>query len=110
MKTYDTLSTDLQALISKPKNEKDLKNISLIITGNVETSRGICWTADLKIDGKTVATVENEGNGGCNRYSPKNKSLYSELVETAKLAYPKNPEPLDTLVAYLDVMSSFEGL
>ena len=106
MKTYDTLSPFMQEFISKPKNETDLANLSLVITGTVETSRGICWTANLKVNGKTFAKVENEGNGGCNHYYSKNKSLYLELIEIAKLAYPNDPEPLDSLVAYLDVVSN----
>ena len=106
MLTYAKLSPAMKTLISKPKNEKALAGYSLGISESMEHSRGVSWTGVIKLNGVVIADVENHGDGGSNIYQPIIKDEYDKLIKLAEKAYPNNYEKLDTLVAYLDVITN----
>jgi hypothetical protein len=60
-----------------------LKNVKFSEFASQETN---CFEATVYIDGKRAGTVSNDGQGGCNRYSP--NTLYATLNEYAETLPP----------------------
>lgn len=64
----------------------------------LETSRGIAWTADLFLDGEKVGTIENDGNGGQTRWHSMSgghvthQSLRAKLEEASEGLCDFEPE------------------
>lgn len=67
-----------------------LKNVTFSEFASHETN---CFEATVYIDGKRAGTVSNDGQGGCNRYSP--NTLYAALAEYAETLPPIVPKYLD---------------
>lgn len=65
---------------------------------SMRTSNGVAWSADLCFRGLQVATVENQGNGGCTTFRWSTDALGVEAKKN-----------LDALVATLPPVT-FEGL
>lgn len=93
----------------RPANENDptLLSYGVFNMEELATSRGVAWTAVITRNGKKVGTVENMGDGGCNKY------LFIDQVErdlfftTALLTYSGvehfEGEEEDILCAWLDI-------
>lgn len=56
------------------------------------------FNSTLLADGKEVAKVDNDGNGGCNRYYWSDKAAETEFNVQAKAKHPEDYEPDDTLI------------
>lgn len=70
----------------------ELKNIEIFESGSQETT---CFTADLWIDGKKAATVENSGNGGANLCRFYDQQLHRQFEEYCR-SLPSDYEwPMD---------------
>ena len=107
------LNNDVWSNWCVPTNLTPLKPYALVIVHSRNHRRGNHWEAKLYKDGKPIIFVENEGNGGCNRYyGLKKDEFYSpfekEFEKAAKLAYPDEKyasSAKDMAVAFLDLVS-----
>ena len=82
---------------------------SLKITKCIEMRNGIAWVGKIYKNSKPIINVENDGNGGCNFYSPINSTDgWTEIdafVASAKEAFPVSYEAEDCLTGFLDAIS-----
>jgi len=106
MSIYDKVPDDLKYLVEKPATETGLKNYTFELLSQTEHSRGICWVGVLRYKGAKIATVENQGDGGANRYQYGTPDAQKKIEQLAKRAYPKSYEPIDSLIGLLDVVSA----
>lgn len=60
----------------KPEYNFELKNVKYAAFSSEETH---CFTATLYLNGKRFCTVDNDGRGGPNRYTPFNNYTDNEL-------------------------------
>lgn len=108
-----TTSTDNIVDFYRPKNENDptLLSYSLKNMENLELSGGVAWTAVITRNNEPVGTVENEGDGGCNRYSFKDQIERDLFFTTAQLIYGGIPhfegEEEDILCGWLDIKANY---
>jgi hypothetical protein len=106
MSIYDKLPDDVKYLVTKPATETGLKDYTFELLSQTEHSRGICWVGVLLHKGTKMATVENQGDGGANRYQYGTPEARKKIEQLAKRVYPKSYEPIDSLISFLDVAST----
>ena len=100
----------------RPTNSKApmLKRYSMGKIKDLETNRGIAWSGVIVKDGLAVATVSNDGVGGCNDYAWVNKAEESEFIMVARLAYAGKAqfegEEEDILCAWLDIQANYASV
>jgi hypothetical protein len=75
---------------------------SFKITSEMLTTNGCAWTATITYDGMTIV-VENDGNGGCNRYIGKTYGIFEKF---AKAIYPNRWEQVDQLINCIDALTN----
>lgn len=68
---------------------------------HLETANGVAYTCDLLKDGKKVAKVSQEGNGGCNRYYFDDRAEETAYFEHAAEVTGETFEPQDLLTERL---------
>lgn len=61
---------------------------SLASYREIETARGVAWSATIKRNGTQVGVVSNEGCGGCNDYRFTSPAEHEEFAAQAKTLYP----------------------
>jgi hypothetical protein len=103
---YSTLPPSLKLFVTEPAVDDIASQYDFKIIHEMETSRGITWTAEIQRKGITVCRVENYGDGGANRYFHDNLGAYQLFLDDAKRAYPDASEPLDSFVQLIDVVSA----
>lgn len=103
---YSTLPPSLKIFVTEPVVDDIASQYDFKIIHEMETSRGITWTAEIQRKGITCCRVENYGDGGANRYFGEDLSAYQLFLDDAKRAYPDASEPLDSFVQLIDVVSS----
>jgi len=91
-----------------PTRPELLKDYSFIVTSEMEHSGGICWAGQVILDGVIQFGVENRGDGGSNRYKHDRSTVseriaFAEFKRLAEECYPEHIEPMDSLIAYLDI-------
>ncbi len=59
---------------------------------NLETSRGVAWTAKLYADGQHAADVENRGDGGQDFYYWHDRNVMVEFANQAEAYNKANPD------------------
>lgn len=107
------LSTDSIIDFYRPANENDPTLLSYGVEHmkELEHSRGVAWTAKITRNGKVVGTVENEGDGGCNKYLFIDQIERDMFFTTAQLTYAGiehfEGEEEDILCAWLDLKSNY---
>lgn len=93
-----------------PTNLTPLKPYALEMVYSRNHRRGTQWKAKLYKDGKPIMFVENEGDGGGNRYYGIKKDVYrspfeKEFEKATSLAYPDREESKDVAVTFLDLVA-----
>lgn len=89
-----------------PTNPKALEPFVISIENEWITSNGIGWVASVISPSGASFNVENDGNGGCNRYltfDDASKALYSIFQKASREAYPKASEPEDLACLWLEI-------
>lgn len=89
-----------------PTNPKALEPFTISIEDEWETSNGVGWTASVSSPSGATFTVENDGNGGCNRYltfDDASKALWGIFQTASREAYPKAAEPEDLSCLWLEI-------
>jgi len=107
MSIYKKIPNDIKYLVGKPASEAGLKDYTFELISQTEHSGGICWVGVLRYKGVKVATVENQGDGGANRYVFGTPDAQKKIEQLAKRVYPKSYEPIDSLVGLLDIASCY---
>lgn len=99
----------------RPQNENDptLLSYSLKSMEELATSRGVAWTAVITRNSEKVGTVENMGDGGCNKYLFIDKIERDLFFTTAQLIYGGiehfEGEEEDILAAWLDIKANYSS-
>lgn len=108
---YNSIPDDFRTYVREPLDDSHLdgRNYSLRITNEMEHSRGIAWTGEIRCDGKIVAVVENAGDGGCHYYIVVDDRLWEQFADDAQIAYGDSGESKDSLVQFIDVVSYVYG-
>lgn len=110
---YDNLSEEHKSYVQKPDHEDSIGKYSFAIVSEMEHSRGVSWVGVIKDieHGEKVCTVENDGNGGCNRYSSTHPQLMTIFDDSAWFTYMRTYEVdnrsgyRDAFVQLLDILS-----
>jgi len=72
------------------------------------TPRGVAWTAELKVNGKVIATAYHEGRGGCVDYIPTTMTrkewqpIFEALEAEARETLDCEFEALDLLISFAE--------
>lgn len=103
---YSTLPPSLKLFVTEPVVDDIASQYDFKIIHEMETSKGIVWTAEIQRKGITCCRVENYGDGGANHYFRGDLGAYQLFLDDAKRAYPDASEPLDSFVQLIDVVSS----
>jgi hypothetical protein len=89
-----------------PQDTEVLLPFSITIDEEWATENGVGWTATIESPSGASFSVENEGNGGCNKYltfDDASKALFLIFQQASKQAYPKALEPEDLACLWLEV-------
>ena len=103
---YSTLPPSLKLFVTEPVVDDIASQYDFKIIHEMETSRGITWTAAIQRKGITCCRVENYGDGGANHYFRGDLGAYQLFLDDALRAYPDEAEPLDSFVQLIDVVSA----
>jgi hypothetical protein len=104
---YSTLPPSLKVYVAKPAIDDIATHYDFKIIDEMETSRGVTWTAQILKKGVIVCRVENHGDGGANRYiRGDDLGVYQMFLDDASRAYPDAAEPLDSFVQLIDIVSA----
>ena len=105
MSLYDKLPAEIKDFVTKPASEAGLEDYTFKLISQTEHSRGICWVGFIKYKGKSIVRIENQGDGGANRYEYTNDTNRKKIERLAKQAYPESYEAIDSLVGFIDVVT-----
>ena len=104
---YSTLPPSLKLFVTPPAIDDIASQYELKIIDEMETSRGVTWTAQILRKGVIACRVENRGDGGANHYfRGDDLGTYQMFLDDAMRAYPDASEPLDSFVQLIDIMSA----
>ena len=103
---YSTLPPSLKLFVTEPVVDDIASQYDFKIIHEMETSKGIVWTAEIQRKGITCCRVENYGDGGANHYFREDLGAYQLFLDDALRAYPDEAEPLDSFVQLIDVVSA----
>jgi hypothetical protein len=104
---YSTLPPSLKVYVAEPAIDDIATHYDFKIIDEMETSRGVTWTAQILKKGVIVCRVENHGDGGANRYiRGDDLGVYQMFLDDASRAYPDAVEPLDSFVQLIDIVSA----
>jgi hypothetical protein len=104
---YSTLPPSLKLFVTEPAVDDIASQYDFKIIHEMETSRGVTWTAQIHRKGVICCRVENYGDGGANRYfRGDDLGVYQMFLDDAMRAYPDAIEPLDSFVQLIDVVSA----
>lgn len=104
---YSTLPPSLKLFVTEPVVDDIASQYDFKVIHEMETSKGIVWTAEIQRKGITCCRVENYGDGGANHYfRGENLGAYQMFLDDALRAYPDEAEPLDSFVQLIDVVSA----
>lgn len=103
---YSTLPPSLKLFVTEPVVDDIASQYDFKIIHEMETSKGIVWTAEIQRKGITCCRVENYGDGGANHYFRADLGAYQLFLDDALRAYPDEAEPLDSFVQLIDVVSA----
>jgi hypothetical protein len=103
---YSTLPPSLKLFVTEPVVDDIASQYDFKIIHEMETSKGIVWTAEIQRKGITCCRVENYGDGGANHYFRGDLGAYQLFLDDALRAYPDEAEPLDSFVQLIDVVSA----
>lgn len=103
---YSTLPPSLKIFVTEPVVDDIASQYDFKVIHEMETSKGIVWTAEIQRKGITCCRVENYGDGGANHYFRGDLGAYQLFLDDALRAYPDEAEPLDSFVQLIDVVSS----
>ena len=103
---YSTLPPSLKLFVTEPVVDDIASQYDFKIIHEMETSKGIVWTAEIQRKGITCCRVENYGDGGVNHYFRGDLGAYQLFLDDALRAYPDEAEPLDSFVQLIDVVSA----
>ena len=103
---YSTLPPSLKLFVTEPAVDDVASQYNFKIIHEMETSKGIVWTAEIQRKGITCCRVENYGDGGANHYFRGDLGAYQLFLDDALRAYPDEAEPLDSFVQLIDVVSA----
>lgn len=105
---YDSIPEDLRVFVQPPLDDSHLteRKYRLRITQEMEHSRGIAWTGQLMAGDTVVAVVENAGYGGANDYVIKEHDSWGTFADDAYKAYGNNSQAKDSLIQFIDVMTT----
>jgi hypothetical protein len=99
---------DYRELI-RPAAGHGAEQYSVTITGQIETSRGITWTADLHRNNVTIGTIEDAGDGGAPTVTINDTAEKTLWDTTIRDSYPATDTMAEeNFIAHLDYES--EGL
>lgn len=88
----------------QPVSTSAFDDWSIQIVDEWETSRGIGFSADVFEKGNHVFSLENTGDGGCNRYLTGGaREPFRRFESLSKEQYPAALEPVDTAVMWLEI-------
>jgi hypothetical protein len=87
----------------RPKPGCGVEEYALIVTGQLETSRGVAWTGDLMRNGVKVGSVENRGDGGATEVFLAAADQRAELNAVLAAAYGESDADED-FIAHLDFL------
>lgn len=92
-------------VIDQPVDPEALSHYTVDITDEWETSNGCGFTGDLFVSGRQIASFENLGNGGCNRYLPVSggREDLRDFIALTKEQFPHRLEPEDYALIYLEL-------
>ena len=103
---YSTLPPSLKLFVTEPVVDDIASQYDFKIIHEMETSKGIVWTAEIQRKGIACCRVENYGDGGANHYFRGDLGAYQLFLDDALRAYPDEAEPLDSFVQLIDVVSA----
>lgn len=104
---YSTLPPSLKVYVAEPAQDDIASGYQFKIIHEMETSRGVTWTAEIQRNSITCCRVENYGDGGANHYFKSDDlSAYQLFIDDASRAYPDASEPLDSFVQLIDIVSA----
>lgn len=89
-----------------PQNQKVLEPFSIVIEDEWETDNGVGWVGSVISASGATFNVENEGNGGCNKYltfDDASKAFFAVFQQASREAYPVAVEPEDLACLWLEV-------
>lgn len=92
-------------VLDQPISPKSLDSYTVDITDEWETSQGCGFTGDLLLNGRHIASFENNGDGGCNRYLPVSggREDFRAFCSLTKEQFPNRAEPEDYALIYLEL-------
>lgn len=89
-----------------PENPEALSPFRIYIDDEWETSGGVGWVGTVENQNGASFTVENAGNGGCNKYltfDDASKAFFAIFQQASRTAYPKALEPEDLACLWLEI-------
>lgn len=103
---YDSIADEWRMYVQKPERDEHIggRGYTLTIIDEMEHSRGIAWTGELRAKNQLFAIVENLGYGGCNNYTIKDEKLWHTFAMDAYVAFGNNSEAKDALVQFVDIL------
>jgi hypothetical protein len=105
---YNSIPEEFRMYVQEPLEDSHLtkRAYTLRITNEMEHSRGIAWTGELRTGDSPVAIVENAGHGGCNDYIVVDEGKWETFATDAYVAYGNRGESKDSLIQFIDVLGA----
>lgn len=101
----DNNINDFADLLDQPLDPVALIPYTVQITDEWETSDGCGFTGDLFFGDVQIASFENLGDGGCNKYLPVSgeRERYRDFIRQCEAQFPDKSEPADYVLIYLEL-------